>query len=159
MKIRRAEEKDLESVDHLLSEVLEVHASIRPDLFVRGTRKYTDAELLDIFRDEERPVFVAEDEDGHVFGYAFCLMERAGKSNNMVPHDSLYIDDLCVDAKARGKHVGHQLFEYVKQYAKEQGCYEVTLNVWEGNDKAKGFYEHEGLKTRKTNMEYILDQK
>ena len=39
LNIRRAEEKDLGSVLDLLSQVLEVHAVIRPDLFISGTRK------------------------------------------------------------------------------------------------------------------------
>ena len=48
LNIRRAEEKDLGSVLDLLSQVLEVHAVIRPDLFVSGTRKYTEEELREI---------------------------------------------------------------------------------------------------------------
>ena len=64
LTIRRAEKKDTESVLRLLSQVLEVHAVIRPDLFVSGTRKYTAAELEQIFQDDKRPVFVAEDEEG-----------------------------------------------------------------------------------------------
>ena len=44
-------------------------------------------------------------------------------SNNMVPFTSLFIDDFCVDAKARGQHIGESLFEYVKSEAKRLGCY------------------------------------
>lgn len=54
---------------------------------------------------------------------------------------TLYIDDLCVDENSRGQHVGRKLYEYVLNYAREQGCYDVTLNVWEGNDNARAFYE------------------
>ena len=46
MNIRRAEEKDSEKVLELLSEVLEIHADIRPDLFISGTTKYSKEELL-----------------------------------------------------------------------------------------------------------------
>ena len=48
------------------------------------------------------------------------------------------------------------LFEYVKQQAKELGCYEVTLNVWTGNTSAEHFYEKMGMKTKERQMEYIL---
>lgn len=68
----------------------------------------------------------------------------------------MFIDDLCVDEHARGMRVGEQLFTYVKEEAKRLGCYEVTLNVWEGNDSARGFYERMGLKPKETQMEYIL---
>ena len=47
MNIRRAEERDTPKVLDLLSQVLEVHAEIRPDLFISGTRKYTEDELRD----------------------------------------------------------------------------------------------------------------
>ena len=42
IEIRRAEEKDIKKVMDLLSQVLEIHAKIRPDVFVSGTTKYTD---------------------------------------------------------------------------------------------------------------------
>ena len=52
--------------------------------------------------------------------------------------------------------IGESLFEYVKQQAKEQGCYEVTLNVWAGNTSAEHFYEKMGMRTKERQMEYIL---
>ena len=73
-----------------------------------------------------------------------------------LPFTSLFIDDLCVDAKTRGQHVGESLFEYVKSEAKRLGCYEVTLNVWSGNTSAEKFYEKMGMKTKERQMEYIL---
>ena len=76
---------------------------------------------------------------------------------NAWPHNTtLYIDDLCVDENCRGQKVGENLFAYVKEEAKKMGCYNVTLHVWEGNDKARGFYDHMGMGIRKTQMEYIL---
>lgn len=156
MKIRRAEEKDIPRIDALLSQVLEIHAALRPDLFVSGTRKYTDEELKGILKDENTPVFAAVDENDELAGYAFCVMNDYSGSNNMQPVRSLYIDDLCVDENARGAHVGRSLYEYVMAYAKEQGCYSVTLNVWEGNDSARAFYDRMGFGIQKTVMEKIL---
>ena len=72
--VRRAEEKDAEKTMKLLSEVLELHAKLRPDIFISGRTKYTREQLHDIFRDDETPVFVADDDSGEVVGYAFCVM-------------------------------------------------------------------------------------
>ncbi|MBQ1554678.1 MAG: GNAT family N-acetyltransferase, partial [Clostridia bacterium] len=66
------------------------------------------------------------------------------------------IDDLCVDEKRRGQHIGRQLYEYVLQFAKESGCYNVTLNVWCCNPGAMQFYERCGLVPQKIGMEKIL---
>ena len=156
LTIRRAEKKDTESVLRLLSQVLEVHAVIRPDLFVSGTRKYTAAELEQIFQDDKRPVFVAEDEEGQVLGYCFCILQSVTGSNNLRDSRSMYIDDLCVDERSRGQKVGRMLCDFVLGYARENGCYDVTLNVWEGNDQALGFYRRMGFTPRKTVMEKIL---
>ena len=156
IEIRRAEEKDIKKIMDLLSQVLEIHAKIRPDVFVSGTTKYTDAELLQMFEDDQNPVYVAVDEKDQVVGYAFCKLRQQPFSNNMVQFKSLFIDDLCVDQQARGQHIGESLFEYVKNEAKQMGCYEVTLNVWTGNTSAEKFYEKMGMKTKERQMEYIL---
>ncbi len=154
--VRRAEDKDADKTLKLLSEVLELHAKLRPDIFISGTTKYTREELQEIFRGDRTPVFVAADESGEVVGYAFCVMKRQPFSTNMKDFSTLYIDDLCVDENFRGQHIGTLLFDYVKGYAKEQGCYDVTLNVWEGNDNARAFYEKKGMFVKETQMEILL---
>lgn len=159
LTIRRALPQDLPGVDKLLSEVLEVHASQRPDIFIPGTRKYADEELLDIFADDRRPVFVAVEEGapaGEVLGYAFCVWEEFAGSINMEPMRTLYIDDICVDEPARGRHVATSLYRHVLAYAREQGFYRVTLNVWDCNPGARAFYDRMGMAPLKTTMEQVL---
>ena len=76
MRIRRAKEKDMKRVMKLLNEVLEIHAKIRPDVFVSGSTKYSEEELREIFADDEKPVFVAVDDADEVLGYAFCVVRQ-----------------------------------------------------------------------------------
>ena len=156
MNIRRAEEKDTQRVLDLLSQVLEVHAVIRPDLFVSGTRKYTAENLQEIFQDDNRPVFVAEDSAGVVQGYCFCILQKVEHANNLRDSLTLYIDDLCVDEACRGRHIGKSLCDYAMAYGRRRGCYDVTLNVWEGNDGGLAFYRKMGFGVRKTLMEKML---
>ena len=156
MSIRRAEEKDIPRIIELLKQVLQIHADIRPDIFISGTTKYTTDELVKMINDDKKPIYVAVNGSGICVGYAFCQLQEQSVSNNTVPFKSLYIDDLCVDKEQRGKHIGEALFDYVKKEAKRMDCYEVTLNVWTGNTPAEKFYEKMGLKTKKRMMEYIL---
>ncbi len=156
MNIRRATEKDIPRMINLLQQVLEIHAAIRPDIFISGTTKYTTDELSAKLKDDSAPIYAAVDENDNLIGYAFCILQEQPFSTNMVPFKSLFIDDLCVDSSFRGKHIGEQLFEYVKSEAKRLGCYEVTLNVWSGNSNAEAFYEKMGMKTKERQMEYIL---
>lgn len=156
MNIRYAEEKDIEKVISLLEQVLTVHSDIRPDYFIPGTTKYNREELKEIFKDENRPVYVAVNEDDIVLGYAFCEIKEQPKSDNLVPFKYIYIDDICVDTEAREQHVGTALYEYVVSEARRIGCYEINLNVWEGNNAARKFYEKMGMGILKTTMEFIL---
>ena len=156
MNIRKASTKDIPRIKELLQQVLEIHANIRPDIFIPGTTKYTEKELEDILIDENRPIYVATSGEDTCIGYAFCILKNQPFSINMVPFKSLFIDDLCVDQNVRGQHIGEKLIEYVKEEAKKMGCYEVTLNVWAGNTSAEKFYEKMGFQTKERQLEYIL---
>lgn len=156
MKIRRAETCDMPRIDELLMQVELVHHKARPDLFKNGGRKYTDEELAAIIADDKRPILVAVDDNNRLLGYAFCIFQQYLDNTIMTDIKTLYIDDLCVDEACRGQHIGRALYEAVLAYAREHGCYNVTLNVWSGNDNAQRFYEFCGLKPQKIGMEVIL---
>ena len=156
MNIRRAKAQDMEGINNLLLQVCLVHHKGRPDLFKYGAKKYTDKELLAIILDDMRPIFVAVDESENVLGYAFCIFQQHLNNNILTDIKTLYIDDLCVDENIRGKHIGKQLYDAVLAFAKDRGCYNVTLNVWSLNEGAMKFYEACGLKPQKIGMETIL---
>lgn len=154
MQIRRATLTDIDGINKLLYEVHKVHSDKRPDLFKVGSKKYTNEELAKIIVDDNRPIFVYVDNDD-ILGYAFCVFIK-NNSNSLTDILTLYIDDLCVDENARGKKVGTSLYNYVLQFAKDAGCYNVTLNVWACNNSALKFYEKRGLSVQKIGMEKIL---
>ena len=154
MQIRRATLTDIDGINKLLYEVHKVHSDKRPDLFKVGSKKYTNEELAKIIVDDNRPIFVYVDNDD-ILGYAFCVFIK-NNSNSLTDILTLYIDDLCVDENARGKKVGTSLYNYVLQFAKDVGCYNVTLNVWACNNSALKFYEKCGLSVQKIGLEKIL---
>lgn len=59
MNIRRAHEKDIPRLIELLEQVLQIHADIRPDIFIPGTTKYTNEELAEMIKDDTKPIYVA----------------------------------------------------------------------------------------------------
>lgn len=156
MTIRKALDKDLEGIKSLLLQVLTVHHNGRPDIFKGNTRKYTDDEIVAIIHNEKTPVLIAADENDSVMGYAFCVFQQHIDNNILTDIKTLYIDDLCVDENIRGKHIGSALYNAVLDFARENGCYNVTLNVWSCNESAMRFYEKMGLKPQKVGMEKIL---
>ena len=92
MTIRKAEEKDIPRIIELLGQVLQIHADIRPDIFIPGTTKYTVSELTELLGKEEKPIYVAVNEEDVCVGYAFCQLQEQPFSTNMVPFKSLFID-------------------------------------------------------------------
>jgi len=153
--IRLATNEDIVAISALLYEVHDVHVNARPDLFKRGMKKYNDDELKKIISDSSKPIFVYVDEN-KIEGYAFCILSENKNSVSMVEHLNLYIDDLCVASTSRRKGIGRKLFDYVIEYAKKIGCYNVTLNVWADNKNALNFYESIGLHIQKITMEKII---
>ena len=156
MEIKRADIRHLSGLNSLLLQVLTVHHNGRPDLFKGNTRKYTDEQLIEMLKDDSNPIFVAVDENEKVLGYAFCRFIQHLNDNILTDIKTLYIDDLCVDENCRGQHVGKQVYDFVVDFAKKSGCYNVTLNVWSLNEGAKKFYEKCGLVPQKIGMEKIL---
>lgn len=154
--IRKANKNDIRRIIDLLHQVDMVHHRIRPDLFKSNTTKYNEQELEALFGDDSKPVFVYD--DGEVLGHAFCVVTEVKGHHLLQDVKTLYIDDICVDEKARGKHVGKALYEYVRDYAKSIGCHHITLNVWEGNEPACAFYRNMGMQVQKTTMEMMIDQ-
>lgn len=146
----------MDGINSLLRQVLMVHHKGRPDLFKGDTKKYTDEELRTLICDDARPIFVGVDAQGTVLGYVFCVFLQHTDDNILTDIRTLYIDDLCVDERMRGQHVGKALYEYVLGFAKRQGCYNVTLNVWACNEGARRFYESCGLAPQKIGMEKLL---
>ena len=156
MKVRMAQEKDIERIHSLLAQVAMVHHKGRPDLFKAGKSKYTDEELKVLLRDASRPILAAVDENDCMQGYAFCIFQQYKDHNIMTDIKTLYIDDLCVDETMRGHHIGRMLYEAALDFAREHGCYNLTLNVWSCNESAMKFYQSCGLKPQKVGMEIIL---
>ena len=169
MHVRKASKEDIKGIMHLLVQVNMVHHNGRPDLFKGPTTKYTEQELEEILKDRNTPVFVFVDKPTDrssgipvnasgeaVLGHAFCIMQWHLGQRLMEDIKTLYIDDICVEETARGRHVGQELYRFTEDYARSQGCYNVTLNVWECNPGARAFYEAMGMGVQKTGMEKIL---
>ncbi len=153
--IRKAEYRDIPRILELLKDVNLLHHLGRPDIFNIGT-KYNEDEIKKIIDDNRDVIFVYTNASDLVLGYCFTQVKQVLNDNILTDIKTLYIDDLCVEKTTRGLGIGKKLYEFVKEYAKSNEFYNITLNVWECNPKAKGFYDALGLKTLKTYLEEVL---
>ena len=155
MEIRFAEVKDTPGILALLQQVGALHHTLRPDLFRKNACKYGPSQLFSLMERTDTPIFVAVEEE-NVLGYCFCQIHVTEKDPVLENRECLYIDDLCVLEGCRGKHIGTKLYDEVVRYAKMRRCHAITLNVWEGNDTARAFYDKMGFTPQKTVMEKVL---
>ncbi|WP_155973952.1 GNAT family N-acetyltransferase [Streptococcus ruminantium] len=155
MTIRIANQSDIPSLVGLLQDILQVHHQARPDIFKSSGQKFSEADLIDLLEQPNKPVFIYE-LDGQVVGHLFCELSSV-KNGTLEPIKTLFIDDLCVANSVRGQRIGEQLYDFAFSYAKEQGCYNVTLDVWADNTRAVRFYERLGMKPQKLRMEQFCD--
>ncbi|MBD5087175.1 MAG: GNAT family N-acetyltransferase [Clostridiales bacterium] len=157
MQIRRAEIKDIEKIDEMLVQVNLLHHNGRPDIFKPNQKKYSDEQLKALFQDDDKPIFVATDDNDVALGYVFCIIQQHKNDSILTDIKTLYIDDLCVDEHRRGEKIGKLLLNFAFEYAKKIGCYNVTLNAWCLNQNALNFYTANGMNPMKVYMEKILD--
>ena len=154
-RIRPAAVRDIPMILELLAQINLIHYVGRPDIFKLG-QKYNEAELTAIIGDDESPVLVATNAEDTCIGYSMCQLKLTKESHVLNAVKTLYIDDLCVSESQRGVGIGKKLYEASLQLARERGCHNVTLNVWECNPAAKRFYEKIGMKVQKTTMEVVF---
>lgn len=157
MEIRFAKPEDALQILALLEEIGQVHYHIRPDIFQANAQKYGASQVLARMTNPETPTFVAVEGD-KVLGYSFCELKNFDKHPVIADHKELFLEDLCVDEDVRGQGVGKALYNYVCQYARAQGCHNLTLHVWHDNAGAVKFYEAMGMKPQRYIMETILEE-
>ena len=157
MTIRLAQPKDIPALLGLLKQILIVHHQARPDIFKAEGGKYSEQDLEKLMMQEQTPIFVYENAEGHILGHLFITIKEGSDNPVLQPIKTLFIEDLCVDQAARGQKIGDQLYQFALSYAKEIGCYNLTLNVWNDNEGALRFYQRKGMKPQETVMETIID--
>ena len=156
MTIRLAQPKDIPALLGLLKQILTVHHQARPDIFKEEGGKYSGQDLERLMMQEQTPIFVYENADGQILGHLFVTIKEVTDNPVLQPIKTLFIEDLCVDQAARGQKIGDQLYQFALSYAKENSCYNLTLNVWNDNESALRFYQRQGMKPQETVMEIIL---
>ena len=151
--IRFAKAGDETVIARLLEEIYHQHAKGRADLFGGGKAKYSAEDVLKLFDNKDAPILVAADENNCVIGYAFCVIKEF---TSPAHYKTLYLDDLNVDAAARRQGIATALVNACRIYGKENGCYNLTLNVWAFNEGAMRFYEKNGFTPQRFILEDLL---
>lgn len=92
--------------------------------------------------------FLAYDENHHAVGFCNCFESFSSFAGKSI----INIHDLAISPNNRGKGVGTGLLQAVEQYATSIDAAKLTLEVLEGNTRARNAYQRFGFKP------YTLDE-
>ena len=116
--------RDLAEYEHLLDQVVATEDDVRRELF--GEKSVIRAVVA---WEDDKPVGFAL----YFFNFSTFLTRRG-----------LYLEDLYVTPKCRGKGYGKQLMRHLARVAKQEGCGRFEWSVLDWNEPAIGFYESLG---------------
>ena len=153
MKVRLAEEKDIDRISELLVQIGKLHHEARPDIFNLATPKFSAVDLCEIFEAPHKFILVAVDNADIVQGHLFCHTRESDGQGVIAKIKTMWVEDLCIDENCRGAGVGTLLFDALEELAREKGCDSITLNVWEFNESAINFYRKNGMSIQRFTLE------
>ena len=110
--------------ERLLDQVVATEDDVRRELF--GEKSVIRAVVA---WEDDKPVGFAL----YFFNFSTFLTRRG-----------LYLEDLYVTPKCRGKGYGKQLMRHLARVAKQEGCGRFEWSVLDWNEPAIGFYESLG---------------
>ena len=96
-------------------------------------------------------------ENNNIVGVVIFKIKIVREHINLIDRKVIWINELVVDEKLRGKGIGTKLFNETKKYAKNNKCDAVELNCWEFNEKALRFYERCGMNTQRRIMDLKIN--
>lgn len=82
------------------------------------------------------------------------VYDQAGKVTGFVGLDGDYIAGIFVDSNAQSNGIGRQLLEYTKALKAE-----LSLNVYQKNERAVRFYQREGFVIQSEGVDEITGEK
>ncbi|HEX4480361.1 MAG TPA: GNAT family N-acetyltransferase [Rudaea sp.] len=97
-------------------------------------------------------LFVAEDDEGERLGFLHLQTQTDFFTGALNCH----ISDIVTSPDCEGSGVGSELIAHAERWAKEHRCRHLTLSVFPGNERARGFYERRGFGTELLRMAKIV---
>ncbi len=149
MMIRKAGLNDIPSISELYREQFREMAKLIPDFIKEGDQSIEFLEKT-ILNDESD--ILVYDYDDKVVGFVLLQAKIRPDFDFMLPGKFCYIMDIIITENYRNKGFGTALMNSAKDWAKEQGCSFINLDVLTNNPKAISLYEKLGFMPKAQEM-------
>ena len=139
---------DIGAMTEYDGDIAEAMGKLRQQLSQRHDGSAIDREKIEeLIESPYHDILIALDDDT-VVGMVIVSIVLSTLDRNV------YMEDLVVDSECRGKGVGGQLLEAVKEWGRAKGCrrLEFSSSSRDGKVGARGFYESHGAVVRETDF-------
>lgn len=140
--IRKATLEDVSAISLLYREQFREMAKLIPDFIKEGDQSVEFLEKT--ISNDESDILVYEN-DGTVVGFILLQAKEKPDFDFMIPGKYCYIMDVMVTEAHRNKGFGTVLMNSAKDWAKEQSCNLINLDVLSNNNGAITLYEKLGF--------------
>lgn len=141
IQIRTATMEDYEAICQLTLQVDQLHIAWYPEYFRLPQGPSRERIFIQTWHGrEESEIFLALDESGLV-GLLMIVIEVFPDFPIMqAGYRKATVDNLVVEQNNQGRGIGKQLMEAAEVWARQQKAQEMSLQVYEKNQKAQAFY-------------------
>lgn len=144
--IREATMADQAGLERLYQEIDTLHHDALPHLFRKAEEIERPSSFLEEqLGDENTHLFVAD--VGERLAGVISLKLRKHDHSLFYGQEYLHISTLIVAAEYHGQGVAQPLMATAVTFAKERNLSQITLNVYEFNQRAIAYYQKEGFVT------------
>lgn len=140
--IRKATNKDITAISELYREQFREMARLIPDFIKEGEQSN---EFLEKTVSDDNSDILVYDNEGEIVGFILLQAKTRPDFDFMLPGKYCYIMDIIVTGIHRGKGFGTVLMNAAKEWAKEQECAFINLDVLVNNPGAIKLYEKLGF--------------
>lgn len=140
--IRKATCDDIPAISELYREQFREMSKLIPDFIKEGDQSVEFLEKT--ISNDDSDILVYEN-DGTVVGFILLQAKERPDFDFMLPGKYCYIMDVIVTENSRRKGFGTALMNSAKDWAKEQNCSFINLDVLTTNTNAISLYEKLGF--------------
>ena len=150
IRIREGERRDRDLIWRATTETLwgDVPEAERAALDRDEVEAHFRPHAEHVMDSQENAVFVAEDAEGRVLGYAVA----GGATTMLTPAPFGFLYDLWVAPEARRRGVARRLAEHVAAWCRARGFRRMKLEVGAGNATARALYASLGFSEERVFM-------
>ena len=140
--IRKATVDDIPAISELYREQFREMAKLIPDFIKEGNQS---VEFLEKTISSDDSDILVYENDGIVVGFILLQAKERPDFDFMLPGKYCYIMDVIVTEAHRNKGFGTALMNSAKDWAKQQDCSFINLDVLVNNHGAIKLYEKRGF--------------